>query len=82
MQAANDNLTASQTEENEALLAASLRLFAEHGLSAARKAHHNAEQCFHDGDRPGFHWWKQICLMLDRRLAMSLGDTWRDRYSL
>jgi hypothetical protein len=80
--ACNDNLSSSEAEENEMLLAASLRFFAEHGLAAARKAHENAEANFHDGDRAAFHWWKQICSMLDRRLAMTLNEDVLNRHSL
>lgn len=65
--AANDDLSDS---EGEALLRAALRLFAAHGLGAARHAQAAAETAFFDGDRARYRWWLAVTRTLDRKLAL------------
>lgn len=75
---ANDNgaaLAGRKTSANdtdaheEALLAAALRLFAAHGLSAALRACEAAEIAAAGGDSAGAEWWIAVCAMLDGPLA-------------
>ncbi len=66
---ANDNGAA---HTSDALLHAALRHFAEHGLSAARRARKQAEAAFFAGDRQTYRWWLEICRALDRRMAGEL----------
>lgn len=71
--AANDNEAHSNDADNQdEMLAATLRLFAEHGLSAGEHAHSQALKAFWDGESASFRWWSDICRMLDQRLARSL----------
>ena len=64
--AANDN---GDPLSESALLHKALRHFAEHGLSAARRAGENAQQCLRRADLDGCRFWLAICRTLDRRLA-------------
>ncbi|MBX9884288.1 MAG: hypothetical protein K2X68_04875 [Novosphingobium sp.] len=75
---ANDNgaalaarkASANDTEaHDEALLAAALRLFAAHGLSAAQRACEAAEIAAAGGDSARAEWWIGVCAMLDGPLA-------------
>lgn len=66
---ANDN---SADAAAEAILHASLRHFAEHGLAAAAHAKAKAEAARIAGDRDGYLWWLGICRTLDRRMAREL----------
>ena len=73
--AANDNRGGSvhgSAEQQDVLLKAALRHFAEHGLGAAREARKQAEQAFFAGDRQSYEWWLGVCGALDRRLAKPL----------
>ena len=54
---------------SDRLLMAALRHFAEHGLSAAERARHNAEEAFFAGRSEEYRWWLAICAALDRRMA-------------
>ncbi len=74
----NDNgaaLAARKTGANdtaahdEALLAAALRLFAAHGLSAAQRACEAAQIAADGGDSAGAEWWIAVCGMLDGPMA-------------
>lgn len=67
--AANDNL-AGDALDGDHLLHAALRHFAEHGLSAARRAGDNARAAFAAGDDRTCRHWMAICRTLDRRLAI------------
>ncbi len=67
--AANDN--GERGPVDDAILHASLRHFAEHGLGAARTALAEAERALAQGDRQGHEWWLGICRSFDRRLADS-----------
>jgi hypothetical protein len=53
----------------DALLAAALRLFAAHGLSAARRACEAAEIAAASGDMVGAKWWIAVCASLDSAMA-------------
>lgn len=64
--ASNDN---DQEPASAAMLEASLRHFAVHGLGAARAAREEAERAFFAGDRARYQWWLGICQVLDRRMA-------------
>lgn len=66
---ANDN---GANVSDQALLRASLRHFAEHGLAAASRAHEKAEEAFFAGDRQAYDWWLGICRALDKRMAREL----------
>lgn len=73
--AANDNPAGYASEspgQQDVLLKAALRHFAEHGLGAAREARKQAEQAFFSGDRQSYEWWLGVCRALDRRLATPL----------
>lgn len=63
----NDNFS---DQEGEALLRAALRLFASHGLGAARHAQAAAETAFFGGDRERYRWWLAVTRTLDRKLAI------------
>lgn len=65
--AANDN---GDEPVSAAMLEASLRHFAAHGLGAARAARQQAEQAFFAGDQKSYRWWLGICRLLDRRMAL------------
>ena len=78
---ANDNgaalarrkLSANYTEaHDDALLTAALRLFAAHGLSAAKRACEAAEIAAAGGDSAGAEWWIAVCAMLDGPMAKAL----------
>ena len=71
----NDNQAA---HSNDALLRASLRHFAEHGLAAAGHARSRAEAAWFAGDRDAYNWWLGICRTLDRRLARELAIGTKD----
>jgi hypothetical protein len=73
--AGNDNLAA---HSDDALLHASLRHFAEHGMGAAAQARRRAEAAFFAGDRDGYRWWLGICRTLDRRLAQEMAAGTKD----
>lgn len=78
-------LAASRTGANdsaahdEVLLAAALRLFAAHGLSAARRACEAAEIAADGGDHAGAEWWIAVCAMLDGPMAKALQRTFAAR---
>lgn len=59
-------------DQQDLLLKAALRHFAEHGIGAAREAHKQAEAAFFAADRQSYEWWLGICRALDRRLAERL----------
>ncbi|MXO59251.1 hypothetical protein GRI89_06825 [Altererythrobacter salegens] len=65
-------------ESTEAMLRASLRHFAEHGLAAAAHARAKAEAAWFNGDKEGYRWWLGICRTLDRRMARELAAQTRD----
>ena len=70
--AANDNVGPNGTtrlDQQDLLLKAALRHFAQHGISAAHEARKHAERAFFSGDRPSYDWWLGICRTLDRRTA-------------
>lgn len=67
--AANDD---NPDGDGEALLRAALRLFAEHGLGAARHAQSRAEAAFFAGERESYRWWLAVTRTLDRKLALEL----------
>ncbi len=67
--AANDDMSDG---ESEALLRAALRLFASHGLGAARHAQAAAQTAFFVGDRERYRWWLAVTRTLDRKLAIEL----------
>ncbi|QFT78234.1 hypothetical protein [Erythrobacter sp. THAF29] len=64
--AANDN---GDMTGHDAKLRDALRMFAEHGLGAARAARGKAEKAFFAGDRQSYDWWLGVTRTLDRRLA-------------
>ena len=67
--ASNDN---GADPQNDALLRAALRLFAEHGLGAGHRAQVEAEAAFFAGDRESYRWWLAVTRTLDRKLAVEL----------
>lgn len=67
--AANDN---GDGLTRNALLRATLKHFAAHGLAAAEHARENAEQAFFAGDRAAYRHWLEICRALDRRMAAAV----------
>lgn len=70
---ANDNIDfAKRSQQNEEVLRAALRHFADHGLGAAKVARAQAEKAFFQGDRETYDWWLGITKTLDRRLAASV----------
>lgn len=71
----NDNQPGASAE---AMLRASLRHFAEHGLAAAAHARAKAESAWFAGDRDGYRWWLGICRTLDRRMARELVEGTKD----
>lgn len=70
--AANDNARARAGHDSDALVAAALRLFAEHGFAAAGRAADAAEAARRDGDFEKARWWVAVCHTLDRREAQRL----------
>lgn len=67
--AANDN---DHGLCHDAIIKATLRHFANHGLSAARRACENAEAALQAGDHEDCRFWLSICRMLDRRMAAAI----------
>lgn len=76
--AANDNGAAlaarrrganDHDRQEDVLLAAALRLFAAHGLSAAKRACEAAEIATANGDSAGAAWWIAVCATLDGPMA-------------
>lgn len=85
---ANDNgaemarrkASANDTQaHDDALLAAALRLFAAHGLSAAQRAGEAAEIAAAGGDSAAAEWWIAVCAMLDGPMAKALARTCKAR---
>lgn len=70
LRAANDNGWAIA---DNALLTATLRHFAVHGLGAAEAAREAAEEAFLAGDHDGYRHWLGVCRTLDRRMAERAG---------
>ncbi len=72
--ACNDNAAndLSVRFDDGRVLAAALRLFAAHGLSAAPAAGQRAEAAARGGDESATTWWLAVCKTLDRRLAREL----------
>lgn len=68
--AANDDVSDSDGQD---LLRAALRMFASHGLGAARRAQVAAEDAFFRGDSDSYRWWLAVTRTLDRKLAVDLG---------
>lgn len=68
-EAANDN---GQPLADNAVLRATLRHFAAHGLNAAAAARDHAEGAWLAGDHAAYRHWMAVCRMLDRRLASDL----------
>lgn len=68
-QVANDDPLAV---ENAELLAAALREFAVHGIGAAERISQQARLALQSGDVASFVHYRDICHMLDRRLARTL----------
>lgn len=66
--AANDNLPLAANDE-QALLADSLRHFGSHGLNSAQVAADKARAARIAADDDAFAHWLSICQMFDRRLA-------------
>jgi len=56
-------------QDNDALLAAALRLFASHGHAAARHACDEADTAQRGGDFEKARWWIAVCHTLDRNMA-------------
>lgn len=86
--ACNDNAANDQAArfDDAMVLAAALRLFAAHGLSAAPAAGQQAEEAARRGDETDTAWWLAVCRTLDRRLARELnarysGGQWPARAS-
>lgn len=69
LNAANDNGSGIGGEQ---LLHAALRHFADHGLSAAKRARENAEEAFFAGHSEEYRWWMAICTALDRRMPAAV----------
>lgn len=67
--ASNDN---QADPAAQARLRAALRLFAEHGLGAGRRAQDKAEAAFFAGERERYRWWLSVTRTLDRQLAVEL----------
>ena len=71
--AVNDNGSlwgAKDWQGEDAHLAEALRLFAAHGLSAARRACDAAAQAKSGGDDAKARYWLGVCRTLDRRMAL------------
>ena len=71
----NDNgpaADAASREQNDQVLRAALRHFAQHGLSAARIARAQAQAALTAKDRQTFDWWLNITRTLDRRMAAEI----------
>lgn len=60
---------AMEAANDQRLLAAALRHFARHGISAAARARANAEAARAVEDDVACEWWISICRQLDRRMA-------------
>ncbi|MEO0032039.1 MAG: hypothetical protein RIS94_1797 [Pseudomonadota bacterium] len=73
LRATNDNraLPAAATPwaTSDGVLEAALRLFAQHGLSAAHRAAHEADIAREAGDIDKARWWLGVCRMLDKGVA-------------
>ena len=67
--ACNDN---GSDPQDDALLRAALRLFADHGLGAGHRAQVEAEKAFFAGERDRYRWWLAVTRTLDRKLAVEL----------
>lgn len=65
----NDN---GSPNGHDIMLHEALRHFAEFGLSAPQKAREHARAAFFAGDRKSYDWWREICRILDTRVAMDL----------
>lgn len=70
--AANDNGNVAGIQNDDQVIHAALRHFAEHGMGAARAARKQAEEAFFAGDRLAYDWWLGICRALDKRIAGQL----------
>lgn len=66
LRADNDNISGAN---DDGVLKAALRHFAQHGLGAAERAHRQAQDAFFAGDSEKYRWWMAICRTLDRRMA-------------
>jgi len=66
---ANDDAAGARRAREDALLAAALRLFAAHGLSAAQRACEAAELAAASEDHAGAEWWIAVCASLDAPMA-------------
>ena len=66
---ANDDSLEARLAREDALLTAALRMFAAHGLSAARRACEAAEIAAASGDKVGARWWIAVCASLDSAMA-------------
>ncbi len=67
--AQNDNGPAG---DHDLMVYAALRHFSEFGLGAPHQARENAKAAFFAGDRKSYDWWREICRLLDKRLAQGL----------
>lgn len=67
--AQNDN---NVDDGHDLMLHAALRHFAEFGLGAPEQARERARAAFFAGDRKSYDWWREICRLLDQRLALNL----------
>ena len=65
--AANDN--GFEAANDDTVVTEALRHFAEHGVSAARRASDKAMSAHASGDSESFDWWLSVCRVLDRRMA-------------
>lgn len=63
---ANDN---GPEPSGDLILRAALHHFAEHGLSAARRAAGRSKEAWHAGEEEDALHWLAICRALDRRLG-------------
>ena len=57
---------------HDMMLHEALRHFAEFGLSAPQQAREHARVAFFAGDRKSYDWWREICRILDDRIARDL----------
>ncbi|MFM9935110.1 MAG: hypothetical protein ACKVOL_02800 [Novosphingobium sp.] len=74
---ANDDIAS----RGDALLEAALKMFAAHGLSAARRACEAAEIAAAGEDREAADWWLAVCAMFDGALARSAARAFAARQS-
>ena len=72
LEAANDNYNGISSDK---LMRATLRHFARHGISAAKRAKENAENAWLMEDFEGYTFWLEVCRALDRRMANGLTVT-------